>query len=71
MSSFPSGFDDAQNLSLKDNTPLFFHNIFHVNGSLKIVFEILAMKDTFHIQWHITNLCNLRCQHCYQDDFSR
>jgi radical SAM protein with 4Fe4S-binding SPASM domain len=29
------------------------------------------MKETFHIQWHITNLCNLRCQHCYQDDFSR
>jgi radical SAM protein with 4Fe4S-binding SPASM domain len=29
------------------------------------------MKDPFHIQWHITNLCNLRCQHCYQDDFSR
>ncbi len=28
------------------------------------------MKDQFHIQWHITNLCNLRCQHCYQDDFS-
>lgn len=29
------------------------------------------MKDPFHIQWHITNLCNLRCEHCYQDDFSR
>ena len=29
------------------------------------------MKDTFHLQWHITNLCNLRCQHCYQDDFSK
>ncbi len=28
------------------------------------------MKDQFHIQWHITNLCNLRCKHCYQDDFS-
>jgi len=27
------------------------------------------MKDPFHIQWHITNLCNLRCKHCYQDDF--
>lgn len=27
------------------------------------------MKE-FHIQWHITNLCNLRCIHCYQDDFS-
>ena len=29
------------------------------------------MKDSFHTQWHITNLCNLRCQHCYQDNFSR
>lgn len=27
------------------------------------------MKEQFHIQWHITNLCNLRCTHCYQDDF--
>jgi radical SAM protein with 4Fe4S-binding SPASM domain len=29
------------------------------------------MNDPFYIQWHITNLCNLRCRHCYQDDFSR
>jgi len=29
------------------------------------------MKDQFYIQWHITNLCNLRCQHCYQEDFSK
>ena len=29
------------------------------------------MNDPFHIQWHVTNLCNLRCQHCYQDDFSK
>ena len=28
------------------------------------------MKDSFYIQWHITNLCNLRCGHCYQEDFS-
>jgi radical SAM protein with 4Fe4S-binding SPASM domain len=27
------------------------------------------MKDLFYIQWHITNLCNLRCRHCYQHDF--
>ena len=26
------------------------------------------MKD-FHIQWHVTNRCNLRCLHCYQDTF--
>jgi radical SAM protein with 4Fe4S-binding SPASM domain len=29
------------------------------------------MKDQFYIQWHITNLCNLRCEHCYQVDFSK
>ena len=28
------------------------------------------MKETFHIQWHLTNLCNLHCAHCYQDNFS-
>ena len=28
------------------------------------------MKNTFHIQWHITDLCNLRCRHCYQDVFN-
>ncbi len=28
------------------------------------------MNDPFYIQWHITNRCNLRCRHCYQDDFS-
>jgi len=26
-------------------------------------------KKTFHIQWHITERCNLRCKHCYQDTF--
>jgi MoaA/NifB/PqqE/SkfB family radical SAM enzyme len=29
------------------------------------------MKEQFYIQWHITNVCNFRCKHCYQDDFSR
>jgi radical SAM protein with 4Fe4S-binding SPASM domain len=28
------------------------------------------MED-FFVQWHITNSCNLRCRHCYQDDFSK
>jgi len=27
--------------------------------------------ERFGFQWHITNLCNLRCKHCYQMDFSR
>lgn len=30
----------------------------------------MRMSD-FHIQWHITNRCNLRCLHCYQDDFTQ
>jgi radical SAM protein with 4Fe4S-binding SPASM domain len=29
-----------------------------------------SMDRTFYLQWHITNYCNLRCRHCYQDDFS-
>ena len=29
------------------------------------------MKEQFYIQWHITNLCNLRCIHCYQNNFSK
>ncbi len=28
------------------------------------------MRDPFHFQWHITNLCNLHCEHCYQDEFT-
>ncbi len=27
------------------------------------------MKE-FAFQWHITNICNLRCKHCYQEDFN-
>lgn len=29
------------------------------------------MEKSFYIQWHITNMCNLRCRHCYQVDFTR
>ena len=29
------------------------------------------MKEQFYIQWHITNQCNLRCHHCYQEGFSK
>lgn len=28
------------------------------------------MQGEFNFQWHITNFCNLRCKHCYQEDFS-
>jgi len=27
-------------------------------------------KPYFGFQWHITNRCNLRCTHCYQEDYS-
>jgi radical SAM protein with 4Fe4S-binding SPASM domain len=26
-------------------------------------------KPVFGFQWHITDRCNLRCKHCYQDNF--
>ena len=28
------------------------------------------METCFYIQWHITDQCNLRCRHCYQDRFN-
>lgn len=27
-------------------------------------------EPSFILQWHITHRCNLRCSHCYQDDYS-
>jgi len=29
-----------------------------------------ANKADFGFQWHITDRCNLRCTHCYQEDYS-
>ena len=29
-----------------------------------------ANKADFGFQWHITDRCNLRCVHCYQEDYS-
>ncbi|HRR91989.1 MAG TPA: radical SAM protein [bacterium] len=29
------------------------------------------MVKDFSFQWHITDLCNLRCRHCYQDRFDK
>lgn len=29
------------------------------------------MAREFAFQWHITDLCNLRCRHCYQERFDR
>lgn len=28
-----------------------------------------ALPNKLTIQWHITNVCNYRCLHCYQDNF--
>ncbi len=28
------------------------------------------MNDMFYIQWHILDRCNLRCIHCYQEQFT-
>jgi len=35
--------------------------------------DLSSHKDkdnNFYFQWHITNKCNLRCSHCYQDDYT-
>jgi radical SAM protein with 4Fe4S-binding SPASM domain len=32
---------------------------------------LVIMETSFYIQWHITNLCNLRCRHCYQGNFTK
>lgn len=29
------------------------------------------MRQKFVFQWHITHRCNLRCQHCYQEDYNK
>lgn len=26
-------------------------------------------KEEFYFQWHFMNSCNLRCAHCYQEDY--
>lgn len=29
------------------------------------------MKPKFVLQWHITHKCNLRCKHCYQEEYDK
>ncbi len=36
--------------------------------SLEKMFE--DNRPQFGFQWHITDRCNLRCRHCYQEDYS-
>ena len=33
--------------------------------------NVTSHNNEFYIQWHLTNKCNLRCEHCYQDDYSQ
>lgn len=30
----------------------------------------LCISGSFYVQWHILDRCNLRCRHCYQDEFT-
>jgi radical SAM protein with 4Fe4S-binding SPASM domain len=30
----------------------------------------MKMPEDFHVQWHITDKCNLKCKHCYGVSFS-
>ena len=30
----------------------------------------MAGETRHYLQWHITHLCNLRCKHCYQEDYA-
>lgn len=29
------------------------------------------MSDKLYFQWHVTDACNFRCRHCYQDAFTK
>lgn len=33
-------------------------------------FEELKLNEEFYFQWHITEKCNLRCKHCYHENYS-
>ena len=37
---------------------------------VKSSIEKTVEDSEFYFQWHITNKCNLRCVHCYQNDYS-
>lgn len=40
------------------------------DGGEEILYNLNKFAHMFHIHWHITNTCNLRCKHCYQYTFS-
>jgi len=31
---------------------------------------MISNFDEFYVQWHITERCNLRCPHCYQEEYN-
>ncbi len=39
--------------------------------ALKNYSRICGDFFSFHLQWHITNECNFRCRHCYQEDYGK
>jgi radical SAM protein with 4Fe4S-binding SPASM domain len=41
-----------------------------INNSVLTVTDNTYPKKTFHIQWHINQQCNLRCKHCYQEEYN-
>jgi len=34
-------------------------------------FKELSYEEEFYFQWHITDVCNLRCKHCYHEEYSQ
>ena len=40
-----------------------------LNNKTLTGFEELNYDEEFYFQWHITNECNLRCRHCYQESY--
>lgn len=31
----------------------------------------IKQREKHVLQWHITHMCNLRCKHCYQDEYTK
>ncbi len=38
----------------------------NINQEILSADELLDDGYLFHVQFHITNACNLRCKHCYE-----
>lgn len=48
----------------KENLPL----INNLKKEGVIVADQHGVDDSLHVQWHITEKCNLKCSHCYQEN---